>query len=172
MFYVGHKLKVICYLFIESLGPTTPNTEKHHSHDVRSCESRNLCITFFTRPPLDKRRWCSLFVCSSVLVKVSCFRTRKVLILSRRKCIHYFPSIQPTWTSLMSHHDLSRKCCFWKEVDAICLAINLKLCKISYQAKLFVIVFERAFKMMKNDIYFIVTALLVAEFFKNLIYAN
>ena len=32
--------------------------------------------------------------------------------------------------------------------------------------------FERAFKMMKNGVYFIVIALLVAELFKILIYAN
>ena len=36
----------------------------------------------------------------------------------------------------------------------------------------FIILFERAFKMMKNDVYFIVIALLVAELFKILIYAN
>ena len=32
--------------------------------------------------------------------------------------------------------------------------------------------FERAFKMMKNGVYFIVIALLVAELFKILVYAN
>ena len=32
--------------------------------------------------------------------------------------------------------------------------------------------FERAFKMMKNDVYFIVIALLVTELFNILIYAN
>ena len=35
-----------------------------------------------------------------------------------------------------------------------------------------IILFERAFKMMKNSVYFIVIALLVAELFKILIYAN
>ena len=96
MFYVGDKLKVICYLFIVILGPTIPNTEKFHSHDVRSRESKNLCITSFAWPPLDKRQWCSLFVCSSFLNKVSCFITGKVLMLSRHEYKHYFPSIRPT----------------------------------------------------------------------------
>ena len=32
--------------------------------------------------------------------------------------------------------------------------------------------FERAFKMMKNGVYFIVIGLLVAELFKILVYAN
>ena len=36
----------------------------------------------------------------------------------------------------------------------------------------FIILFERAFKMIKNGVYFIVIALLVAELFKILIYAN
>ena len=38
--------------------------------------------------------------------------------------------------------------------------------------KFFVSLFQRAFKMMKNGVYFIVIALLVAELFKILIYAN
>ena len=38
MFYVGDKLKVICYLLIASLGPTTPNTEMLHS----LCEKRRI----------------------------------------------------------------------------------------------------------------------------------
>ena len=37
---------------------------------------------------------------------------------------------------------------------------------------LFISLFERAFKMMKNGVYFIVIAPLVAELFKILIYAN
>ena len=36
----------------------------------------------------------------------------------------------------------------------------------------FIILFEQAFKMIKNGVYFIVIALLVAELFKILIYAN
>ena len=36
----------------------------------------------------------------------------------------------------------------------------------------FINVFERAFKMMKNGVYFIVIALLVAELFKVLVCAN
>ena len=38
--------------------------------------------------------------------------------------------------------------------------------------KFFMILFERPFKMLKNGVYFIVIALLVAELFKILIYAN
>ena len=41
-----------------------------------------------------------------------------------------------------------------------------------YETNFFIIVFERAFKMTKSDVYFIVIALLVAELFKILIYAN
>ena len=37
---------------------------------------------------------------------------------------------------------------------------------------MFISLFERAFKMMKNGVYFIVIALLVAELFEILIYAN
>ena len=36
----------------------------------------------------------------------------------------------------------------------------------------FISLLERAFKMMKNGVYFIVIALLVAELFKILVYAN
>ena len=36
----------------------------------------------------------------------------------------------------------------------------------------FIILFDRAFKMMKNGVYFIVIALSVAELFKILTYAN
>ena len=45
-------------------------------------------------------------------------------------------------------------------------------CSSVHEAKFFIILFERAFKMMKNGVYFIVIALLVAELFKILIYAN
>ena len=38
--------------------------------------------------------------------------------------------------------------------------------------EIFIILFERAAKMMKNGVYFIVIALLIAELFKILIYAN
>ena len=44
--------------------------------------------------------------------------------------------------------------------------------KVSIKRKFFISLFERAFKMMKNGVYFIVIALLVAELFKILIYAN
>ena len=42
----------------------------------------------------------------------------------------------------------------------------------AHDTKFFIILFERAFKMMKNGVYFIVIALLVAESFRILIYAN
>jgi len=41
-----------------------------------------------------------------------------------------------------------------------------------YDTKFFIRLFERAFKMMKNGVYFIVIALLVVELFEILIYAN
>ena len=40
------------------------------------------------------------------------------------------------------------------------------------QIIVFISLFKRDFKMMKNGIYFIVIALLLAELFKILIYAN
>ena len=41
-----------------------------------------------------------------------------------------------------------------------------------YDTKFFINVLGRAFKVMKNGVYFIVTAFSVAELFKILIYAN
>jgi len=41
-----------------------------------------------------------------------------------------------------------------------------------YAEKFLIILFIRAFKMMKNGVYFIVIPLLVAELFKILIYAH
>ena len=41
-----------------------------------------------------------------------------------------------------------------------------------YDTKIFISLFERDFKMMKNGVYFIVIALLVVELFEILIYAN
>ena len=38
--------------------------------------------------------------------------------------------------------------------------------------KIFISLFERPFKVMKNGVYFIVIALLVVELFEILIYAN
>ena len=51
---------------------------------------------------------------------------------------------------------------------------NQMLClfKVYMTQFFFISLFERAFKMMKNGLYFIVIALLVAELFKILIYAN
>lgn len=40
------------------------------------------------------------------------------------------------------------------------------------KTRIFFTVFERAFKLLKNNVYFIVIALLVAELLKILIYAN
>ena len=48
----------------------------------------------------------------------------------------------------------------------------IKVIKSAYDTKFFISLFERAFKMMKNGVYFIVIALLVAELFKILVYAN
>ena len=42
----------------------------------------------------------------------------------------------------------------------------------AYEAKCFIMLFGRAFKMTKNGVYFIVMALFFAELFKILIYAN
>jgi len=41
-----------------------------------------------------------------------------------------------------------------------------------HDTRSFIILFKRAFKMMKNGVYFIVIELLVAELFKILMYAN
>ena len=41
-----------------------------------------------------------------------------------------------------------------------------------YDTKIFISLFKRAFKMMKNGVYFIMIALLVVELFEILIYAN
>ena len=48
----------------------------------------------------------------------------------------------------------------------------MKELKSAHDTKLCIILFERALKMMKNGVYFTVIALLVAELFKILIYAN
>ena len=47
-------------------------------------------------------------------------------------------------------------------------------CKVPTKQGIFflIILFERVFKLMKNGVYFIVIALLVAKLFKILIYAN
>ena len=44
--------------------------------------------------------------------------------------------------------------------------------KVHMTRNFFISLFERAFKVMKNGVYFIVIALLVAELFKILVYAN
>ena len=47
-----------------------------------------------------------------------------------------------------------------------------KIVKVHMTRNFFISLFERAFKMMKNGVYFIVIALLVTELFKILVYAN
>ena len=47
-----------------------------------------------------------------------------------------------------------------------------RTCLSAYETKFFIVLFERAFKMMKNGVLFIVIALLVAELFKILIDTN
>ena len=49
---------------------------------------------------------------------------------------------------------------------------NQAFFKVCVNLFFFIKLFQRAFKVMKNGIYFIVMALLVAELFKILIYAN
>ena len=49
---------------------------------------------------------------------------------------------------------------------------NRSLFKVPMKRIFFIILFERAFKMIKNGVYFIVIALLVAELFKVLMYGN
>ena len=44
--------------------------------------------------------------------------------------------------------------------------------KVPMARNFFIILFERAFKMMKNGVYFTLIALLIAELFKILIYGN
>ena len=53
------------------------------------------------------------------------------------------------------------------------IQVNVYIPSSVYDRKFFLIsLFERAFKMMKNGVYFIVIALLVAELFKILVFAN
>ena len=63
-------------------------------------------------------------------------------------------------------HQKRNECMF---LDFIIYSIYLLS---AHNTKFCIILFERAFKMMKNGVYFIVIALLVAELFKILIYAN
>ena len=42
----------------------------------------------------------------------------------------------------------------------------------AYEAKFFVSLFERAFKIIRDGVYFIMIALLIAELFKIVMYAN
>ena len=51
-------------------------------------------------------------------------------------------------------------------------AVNINISLNACDTKFFISLFERAFKMMKNGVYFIRIALLVAELLKILIYAN
>ena len=49
---------------------------------------------------------------------------------------------------------------------------HLLINQSTHEEKSFISLFERAFKMMTNGVYFIVIVLFVAELFKILIYAN
>ena len=49
---------------------------------------------------------------------------------------------------------------------------NIVFLSSPYETKFFIILFDRAFKVMKNGVYFILIALLVTELFKISIYAN
>ena len=61
-------------------------------------------------------------------------------------------------------------------IEIIVLKSNVQSDVVSFKVYMtqffFITLFKRAFKMMKNGLYFIVIALLVAELFKILIYAN
>ena len=73
------------------------------------------------------------------------------------------------YSGLVANLPLSWSDCILKYL----VGVNLIYLPLSaYEAKFAISLFERAFKMMKNGIYFIVIALLVAELFKILIYAN
>ena len=54
----------------------------------------------------------------------------------------------------------------------ISLHVSSSLAESVYDTKFFISLLGRAFKVMKDSIYFIVIAFLVAELFKILIYAN
>ena len=55
----------------------------------------------------------------------------------------------------------------------VCMGITSQVFILKWAwHQIFIILLERAFKMMKNGVYFIVIALLAAELFKILIYAN
>ena len=54
-------------------------------------------------------------------------------------------------------------------IKVTCSASNIK---VPMKPNFFFILFQRAFKVMKNGVYFIVITLLVAELFKILTYAN
>ena len=59
-----------------------------------------------------------------------------------------------------------------RERERVFVASGTIISSVKVPMNFFIILFERAFKMMKNGVYFIVIALLVAECFKILIYAN
>ena len=58
--------------------------------------------------------------------------------------------------------NLIKYCSHWKEIS----------CKCIYDRKIFISLFERTFKMMKNGVYFIVIALFVVELLEILFYAK
>ena len=67
-------------------------------------------------------------------------------------------------THIVDYCGMLSKMSLWAELFVAVFTLNHDKVPIS--------LFERAFKMMKNGVYFIVIALLVAELFKILIYAN
>ena len=63
----------------------------------------------------------------------------------------------------------------FKETYKLCFEIAIftgTATQSAHDTNFFIILFERAFKIMKKGVYFTVIALLVAELFKILIYAN
>ena len=55
LFYVGEKLKVVCYLFIVPLGPSTPSNEKLPAPCKKLPIYKHMASC--TPPPMDKRQF-------------------------------------------------------------------------------------------------------------------
>ena len=73
-------------------------------------------------------------------------------------------------THIVDYCGMLSKMSSWAELFVAVFTLNHG--KVPMKRNFFIRLFERAFKMMKNGVYFIVIALLVAELFKILIYAN
>ena len=65
-----------------------------------------------------------------------------------------------------------KSCHVLKVVNETFKTNNIVFLLSAYETKFFIILFDRAFKVMKNGVYFILIALLVTELFKISIYAN